>query len=90
MEHLGYPPPPYRDDGIDASRARQQRASKSAYSGGYAGKQSSFATSECNIDRRDWQQLSVEDFNTEYYDEGKPVILFGDGLVKLKDLAGET
>jgi hypothetical protein len=31
----------------------------------------------------------VDEFNEEYVDAGRPVVLFGEGLVKLKGGAGE-
>jgi hypothetical protein len=79
-EFLGYPPGPFRDDGIEASRAAQP-----VFSGGYGGKSSSYRrpVSECSIDKRHWRNLTVEEFHRDYYDAGKPVVLFGDGLVKV-------
>jgi hypothetical protein len=49
--------------------------------GGYQGRRSNYgrAASECSVDRRDWRGLSVEEFNHEYYDEGRPVVLYGEG-----------
>jgi hypothetical protein len=90
MEHYGKPPPgKLVDDGLETWRAKQQEElGDERYHGGFAGKSSQFRSSTCNIDRRDWTTLDAKTFNKEYYDKGKPVVLFGDGLVKLKDGEG--
>jgi hypothetical protein len=91
MEHLGYPPLPQLDDGIEVSREAYRQAWKGGSSGGFKGRRSTFMSTveECSIDRRDWRTLSVQEFNREYFDKGRPVVLFGEGLVKLKGGAGE-
>jgi hypothetical protein len=80
-EHLGYPPEPYQDDGIAAFR----RERSAGDDGGWAGMRSEYRTDTCTVDRRDWRKLSVEEFHEQYFDTGRPVILFGEGLVELND-----
>jgi hypothetical protein len=81
VTQAGEPIPPFKDDGIESSR-RHQAASRQ--NSGFAGKRSLFETTACTMDRRDWTTLSLDDFHREYYDKGRPVILFGKGLVEVK------
>jgi hypothetical protein len=82
MEFHGGPPGPFQDDGIEVSRAKH-----GLYTGGYRGKRSSFAHdgTRCTVDRRNWRNLTVDEFHHEYYDAGRPVVLFGEGLVQFKE-----
>jgi hypothetical protein len=79
----GSPPPPYLDDGVETSRRQE---SERVNASGFAGRRSSYATTnaECTVDRRDWRTLSVDRFLNEYHEAGKPVVLFGDGLLNTK------
>jgi hypothetical protein len=75
----GAPVPPFKDDGIKASR-QQNAVHKNS---GFGGKLSNFSSSaQCTIDRRDWTKLSQSEYIKEYYEQGRPVILFGKGLVE--------
>jgi hypothetical protein len=85
MEGHGYPPGPYIDDGIEESRKQLQASLNEAYNGGYAGRASSYETDKCNIDQRDWRNLSVGEFNRDYFDAGRPLVLFGEGLLAFKN-----
>jgi Flp pilus assembly protein TadD len=39
-------------------------------------------SSRCDVDRRDASRLTAQEFHEEYVDLGKPVLLFGEGLVR--------
>jgi hypothetical protein len=43
-----------------------------------------YSTNECHLDRRDTSdgKFTVEDFVKEYVMQGKPVVLYGDGLIE--------
>jgi tetratricopeptide (TPR) repeat protein len=41
-----------------------------------------YFTKKCNIDRRDIATLSKEQFIREYHQQGRPVVLYGEGLIK--------
>jgi hypothetical protein len=67
----GYPPPPFLDDGVEASRA-QRKKREGTNTSGFAGRRSSYATTnaDCNVDRRDWRTLSEDDFLRDYHEAG--------------------
>jgi hypothetical protein len=52
MDMLGYPPGPFVDDGIAASRAKSRQNLKEKYDNGYAGKASAFRTSKSRLNPR--------------------------------------
>ena len=80
MERIGAPPP----DIVHDRAGHTAQGAVAANAAGYAGRDSAFDIEAlaCTIDRRDASDLTTAEFYDQYYDQGRPVVLFGENLIQ--------